>query len=152
MKTSTRDRRALAQALRLIRSYRARRPRRILLEEAEIELWGVHRREQADLLVQARGLRCAPNRCTPNRGAHNRGSQNRGSQWADAPNPVAARSAWRARLRAWRSRAAECAEVCALDGYPFAGELAACLARPARLWPSDERLAAEARRLGALAP
>ena len=60
MKTSVRDRRALARLLRTLRALTPRRPRRVFLEEAEIELWGLYRREQAELLRQASTLRDAP--------------------------------------------------------------------------------------------
>ncbi|MCY2960433.1 MAG: hypothetical protein NTY35_09745 [Planctomycetota bacterium] len=125
MKSSILDRRAQARLLRVLRACTPRRPRRVLLEEAEIELWRLYRREQAELLRQAGDLRLAPAR-------------------------TEARSAWRAALRDWRRRAAECAGLCAHDGYPLAPRLAACLAHPAHGWPAAAALHSDAARLGAL--
>jgi hypothetical protein len=122
MKTSIRDRRALARLLRTLRALTPRRPRRVFLEEAEIELWGLYRREQAELLRQASTLR-------------------------NAPRDAGSRRAWLDAWRSWRARAADCAHVCACDGYPLAPRLAATLAHPARHWPSANALRADARRL-----
>lgn len=124
MKSTVQDRRHLARLLRGLRACALRRPRRVLLEEAEIELWGLYRREQAELLQRASALRVAPSDC-------------------------GARDPWRDSLRAWRAHATECAAVCAADGYPLAPNLAACIARPAHGWPSADALRADSRRLGA---
>jgi hypothetical protein len=125
MKTSVRDRRALARLLRTLRALTPRRPRRVFIEEAEIELWGLYRREQAALLLQASMLR-------------------------DAPRDGGLRRAWLDAWRSWRARAADCAHVCACDGYPLAPRLAASLAHPARSWPSASALRGDARRLAGM--
>ncbi len=131
MKSSIQDRRNLARLLRCLRACTPRRPRRVFLEEAEIELWGLYRREQAELLRQAGALRAPPSDRAPAEFAH--------------------RAAWRCALRAWRARAAECAALCAHDGYPLAANLAVCLAHPAHRWPAARSLRADAQRLGARA-
>ena len=123
MKNSVHDRRTLARLLRLLRECAPRRPRRVLLEEAEIELWGVYRREQAQLLADAAALRVPP--CDVDL---------RRARWDS--------------LRAWRARAAECALLVAHDGYPLHGSLGVCLAGGAHTWPSARLLAEDARRLG----
>lgn len=123
MKPSVHDRRTLARLLRLLRECAPRRPRRVMLEEAEIELWGLYRREQAQLLAEAAALRIAP-------------------------GDIDARKLRATLLRAWRTRAAECALLVAHDGYPLAESLAACIAQGSHAWPSARALAADARRLG----
>jgi hypothetical protein len=127
MKPTVHDRRHLARLVRLLRQCAARRPRRVFLEEAEIELWGLYRREQAELLARAAALRVPP------------------------PD-LAARAAWRAELRAWRHAAAECALLTAADGYPLAEHARSCLAAPVHGWPSARCLAEAAERLGGRAP
>ncbi len=123
MKPTVHDRRTLARLLRLLRECAPRRPRRVLLEEAEIELWGLYRREQAQLLAEAAALRVAP-------------------------TELGARRVRATLLRAWRARAAECALLVAHDGYPLAEALGSCLAQGSHAWPSSRRLAEDARRLG----
>ena len=56
MTTPLRDPRDLDRILPLLRALRVRRPRRALLEEAEVELWRLWRREQAALLRAAAAL------------------------------------------------------------------------------------------------
>lgn len=124
MRPTILDRRALARLLRFLRACTPRRPRRVLLEEAEIELWGLYRREQAELLQRAAALRRAPGDAT-------------------------ARSLRRLAQRIWRAQAAECAVLCAHDGYPLSAPLAACLAHPSHAWPSRATLRDAAQRLGA---
>lgn len=141
MKTSIRDRRVLARLLRTLRELTPRRPRRVLLEEAEIELWGLYRREQAELLRRAAALRTAPSDASAGVGA----SSAQGTRMAH--DRAESRRAWRADVRAWRARAAECAFVCACDGYPLASQLAACIAHPTHAWTTAHALAASARRL-----
>lgn len=144
MKTSIRDRRVLARLLRTLRELTPRRPRRVFLEEAEIELWGLYRREQAELLRRAAGLRNAPTRAgsTGEVDAPNADRERRAHEQAEL------RRAWLADVRAWRACAAECAFVCACDGYPLAPQLAACIAHPTHAWTAAHVLAASARRLG----
>ncbi|MBL8861325.1 MAG: hypothetical protein JNK02_04860 [Planctomycetes bacterium] len=116
------DRGQVACLLRVLRACAARRPRRVFLEEAEIELWGLYRREQAQLVAEAAMLRIPP----------------------DGPE---VRRARRAALRAWRARATECALLVACDGYLLSAALRTCLAAPVHLWPGTRALAAEAGRL-----
>ena len=268
MKSSIRDRRTLARLLRCLRACTPRRPRRVFLEEAEIELWGLYRREQAELLRQASGLRTRPSaqarwkiepakfalgdperarvmaelaklarkRRAPS-AVHGPRSDGPGSgepHWCSAEldgrsaepawcsavldgrsavldgrsalldgrsaepawrsELLAWRSAepawrsallawrsavlawrsavldgrcalldgrcalldgrcalldWRCALRDWRARAAECAALCAHDGYPLAPALAVCLAHPLHHWPSARQLRSDAQSLGA---
>jgi len=134
MKTTTLERRALARILRCLRACTPRRPRRVLLEEAEIELWGLYRREQAQLLREAGQLRAAS---AP-------------AARAGSASPVAVSHGERRRaLHDWRARAGECAALCAHDGYPLAPSLAACTARPLHAWPTARALRSDASRLGA---
>lgn len=134
MTPTTLERRALARILRFLRATAPRRPRRVLLEEAEIELWGLYRREQAQLLGEAGRLRATA------------------STAASTARVLLAEGARRERrraLRAWRARARECAALCAHDGYPLAPSLAACTARPLHAWPTACALRTDASRLGA---
>ncbi len=157
MKTSVLDRRVLARLLRTLRELTPRRPRRALLEEAEIELWGLYRREQAGLLCRAAALRdparsdaqptCTPRASAQQHAASLDGEAVRAAQALD--DPVDVQRARRDALRGWRELAAECAFVCACDGYPLTARLAECIARPVHSWPAAHVLAASARRLGA---
>jgi len=115
-----------SQLVGLLQHLALRRPRRALLEEAEVELWSLYRGEQADLVHEAARLRSLAPQSVPAPGA-----------------------AWRSDWNAWRTNATECAAACAYDGYPIAPRLAECLALPLPRWPSARDLADEARRLGA---
>ena len=144
MKTSVQDRRHLARLVRLLRQCVAQRPRRVLLEEAEIELWGLYRREQAQLLAEAAALRANPD------GVGTR--ELPGARAGSRPDALvvadrARREARRAALRAWRARARECAALVAYDGYPLAEALRDCLALPLHAWDSAPELGARAARL-----
>ncbi len=118
MNTDSRRRRALAGFLA---GLRARAANRVLLEQAEIELWGVWRREQAALLDRAAHLA----RCFD----------------ADEGSPGAPPD-----LAAWRRAARECAAYCDADGYPVAPVLRRCLSQPIPDWPHARVLARAAAR------
>ncbi len=143
MKTSIRDRRVLARLLRTLRELTPRRPRRVFLEEAEIELWGLYRREQAELLRRAAALRNAPTAEASRAGGEAPGAD----RARIAHEQAELRRAWLADVRAWRACAAECAFVCACDGYPLVSALAACIAHPTHAWAAAHVLDASARRL-----
>ncbi len=111
------------------------RPRRALLEEAEVELWSLYRSEQADLVLEAARLRSLAPGMAPVSGV-------------DGDASCSDFQASRSTFHAWRRQATECAAACAGDGYPIAPRLADCLALPLPRWPAARDLADEARRLG----
>jgi hypothetical protein len=118
--------------LAVLRALFARRPGRILLERAEVELVRLLLREQAALLRCAARLR---------RAAQARAVAPREAARGDTVRGDTARRAAR-----WRRAAGECAALCAADELPFARLLAVCLAEPVSSWPSPEALERGAQR------